>query len=61
MKYEILDMEIIKSGSCDVITTSGDVTTGGIKFPWQNSSNADFREESFNLMALAGADGEYKF
>ena len=57
MKYEILDIEIIRSDSCDVITTSSDVTTGGIKLPWQTSNEANYYEESFNLLAMVNENG----
>ena len=57
MKYEILDIEIIRSDSCDVITTSSDVTTESIKLPWQTSNDANYYEKSFNLLALMNENG----
>ena len=38
-KYFTLELEICTE--CDVISTSSDVTTGGIKLPWETMNDAN--------------------
>ena len=38
-KYFTLELEIYTE--CDVISTSSDVTTGGVKLPWEITNDAN--------------------
>ena len=59
-KYYTLELEICTE--CDVISTSSDVTTGGIKLPWEtmnDANSASYQLLSFTYMNLTDS-GNYE-
>ena len=47
-KYFRLELEVTQA--CDVITTSQDVTTDGVKFPWETTGRVS--TSSFELLEV---------